>query len=240
MAMKSGNVSNKYMKLMSKVVTVLSFIAMGSSASAAAYIYKDGAGKLYVSDEKVDLFGYELIRVVASRAFSPVTRPLPSESDAPPEAPNLIDETLQAFVEFDANKSGSTNNTIYIDSYIHQVAKDYHMDPALIKAVIHVESNFDVFAKSRVGAKGLMQIMPGTGSDYELYDPYDPLENIRAGTQHLRFLLDLFDEDVDLAIAAYNAGQGNVLKYEGIPPFPETRNYVRQVNEKYELYRGGF
>ena len=114
------------------------------------------------------------------------------------------------------------------------------MDPALIKAVIHVESNFDVFAKSRVGAIGLMQIMPDTGSDYELYDPYDPLENIRAGTQHLRFLLDLFDEDVDLAIAAYNAGQGNVLKYDGIPPFPETRNYVRRVNEKYELYRGGF
>lgn len=240
MALKSGNDSNKYMKSLLKAVTVLSFITIGNSASAAAYIYKDGTGKLYVSDEKVDLFGYELVRVVASRAFSPVTRSLPTESDDTPEAPNLIDETLQAFVEFDANKSGSTSDAVYIDGYIHQVAKDYHMDPALIKAVIHVESNFDVFAKSRVGAIRLMQIMPNTGTDYELYDPYDPLENIRAGTQHLRFLLDLFDEDVDLAIAAYNAGQGNVLKYDGIPPFPETINYVRRVSEKYELYRGGF
>ena len=105
MAMKSDNASHKYMKSMQKAVTILFFATLSSSASAAAYIYKDGAGKLYVSDEKVDLFGYELVRVVASRAFSPVTRPLPSESDDTPEAPNLIDETLQAFVEFDANKS---------------------------------------------------------------------------------------------------------------------------------------
>lgn len=234
---RSVALKQKYRQIMLQMAVMIFSIVIGSAASAAAYIYEDGAGKLYVSEEKVERFGFKLVRVVGSRAFSPVTRPLPSKSAHAFNKANA-NNAMQAISMRNMSHTRSKHrNAAYFDAYIQRVAQDYKIDPALIKAIIHVESNFDVFAQSRAGAQGLMQIMPSTGDDYELYDPYDPLENIRAGTQHLRFLLDLFDENVDLALAAYNAGQGNVYKYQGIPPFAETQKYVVRVNAKYAMYR---
>ncbi len=121
---------------------------------------------------------------------------------------------------------------------ISRYAKRHGLDPALVKAVIHVESCFDQKAVSRAGAQGLMQLMPGTAhelgvSDHEVFDPD---KNIEAGVRYLRQMIDSF-KDLDKALAAYNAGPGAVKKYNGIPPFKETQKYVRRVRAQYQRYR---
>ncbi len=101
------------------------------------------------------------------------------------------------------------------------------VDPRLVHAVIRVESAYQAQARSRKGAMGLMQLMPDTARRYAVRDPYDPGANIEAGTRHLKSLIDRLD--LPLALAAYNAGEAAVQRFRGIPPYPETQNYVRQV-----------
>jgi soluble lytic murein transglycosylase-like protein len=110
---------------------------------------------------------------------------------------------------------------------IAAAAERHGVSPSLVQAVIEVESNFEHRARSRKGAMGLMQLMPSTARQYAVANPYDPRSNIDAGTRHLRMLLDRFD--VSRALAAYNAGEGAVRRFGGIPPYPETRSYVRRI-----------
>jgi soluble lytic murein transglycosylase-like protein len=121
--------------------------------------------------------------------------------------------------------------TMY-DPYIDLVARENGLSPTLIKAVALVESGFDAHAVSRAGAQGLMQLMPQTAKQYGVTDVFDPLANLRAGSQHLRSLLDEFEGDLTLALAAYNAGGGAVRRHGGVPRYTETVNYVRKVHEK--------
>jgi soluble lytic murein transglycosylase-like protein len=121
--------------------------------------------------------------------------------------------------------------TIY-DPYIERVARENGLSAKLIKAVALVESGFNPHAVSRAGAQGLMQLMPATAQDYGVSDAFDPLANLRAGTRHLRRLLDEFDGDLTLALAAYNAGASTVRSHNGVPDFPETVDYVSKVHEK--------
>jgi hypothetical protein len=102
------------------------------------------------------------------------------------------------------------------------------LDPWLVASVVQTESAFDPRAVSRAGAAGLMQLMPSAAAEHEVLDVFDPAENLRGGTEHLRTMLDRF-ESLPLALAAYNAGASTVERYEGIPPYKETRNYVRRV-----------
>jgi len=120
-----------------------------------------------------------------------------------------------------------------LEDAIARAALETGLEPALLAAVVEVESGFDPFAVSPKGAAGLMQLMPGTARELSLDDPFDAAANIAAGARWLRRLIDRYQGDLDLALAAYNAGEGAVERFGGIPPFPETRRYVRLVRESY-------
>lgn len=115
------------------------------------------------------------------------------------------------------------------DQHIQAAASAFSLSSDLVKAVIQVESEFDPQAVSSKGAQGLMQLMPGTARRFGVVDAFDPRQNIFGGVQFLRFLLDLFHNDIDLALAGYNAGENAVLRFGGIPPYRETRNYVQKI-----------
>lgn len=115
------------------------------------------------------------------------------------------------------------------DEIIKEAADKYEMDPHLIHAVMQAESAFHPYAVSRAGAEGLMQLMPELSDEMGVTDAFDPRENIMGGVRYLKRLLEYHDGNLDLALASYNAGPGNVERYGGVPPFRETRNYVDKV-----------
>ena len=129
----------------------------------------------------------------------------------------------------------TSDNSAY-DSYIAEAAQIYNIPAAFIKAVIKIESNFNPRAVSRVGAMGLMQLMPATAAHMKVDDPFDPRQNIMGGTRYLRRLADKYDGDINLVLSGYHAGPGNVEKAGGIP-FEKTQSYVRNVYSWYVKYR---
>jgi soluble lytic murein transglycosylase-like protein len=131
---------------------------------------------------------------------------------------------------------GRTDTTAY-DAIINREARNFGLDPALVKAVIHRESYFNPSARSHAGAQGLMQLMPPTAKDMGVADPLDPEQNIRGGTRYLAMLVRRYHGDTTKALAAYNAGMKNVDDHNGIPPFKETKEYVEAVNKHYGSYR---
>ena len=126
------------------------------------------------------------------------------------------------------------------DGVIASVSRSRGVPPALIKAVIHAESLFDTRAVSHKGARGLMQLMPATAREFGVDDPFNPWQNIAGGTRYLGTLLDRYPGRPHLALAAYNAGPRAVARYEGIPPYKETRAYVRRVMGLFERYDADF
>jgi len=120
------------------------------------------------------------------------------------------------------------------DNFIEESANRHGVDPDLVRAMIKQESDGKRYAKSYKGATGLMQLMPGTAKRFGVTDVYNPQQNIEGGTKYIKWLLDKFDGDVDKALAGYNAGEGRVLQYGGIPPFKETQNYVKSIRSNYK------
>jgi soluble lytic murein transglycosylase-like protein len=139
--------------------------------------------------------------------------------------------------EYAVRPSFSKNRNAF-DNLIRQAALAHNVDHGLVKAIIHTESGFNPRARSKPGAQGLMQLMPATASMYQVIDAFDPSQNISAGTKHIKYLINRYN-NLELALAAYNAGEGNVKKYGGIPPFAETRDYVKRVISRYRNLYGG-
>jgi hypothetical protein len=131
---------------------------------------------------------------------------------------------------------GYAVTTAEVESAITEAAARHGVDPNLVKAIIKVESNFNPRAISNKGAMGLMQLMPGTARNLNVTNPFDVNQNVDAGVRHFRKLLEDFNGDVKLSLAAYNAGEKAVTSHGGVPPYQETQNYVRQITN---LYNGG-
>ena len=129
------------------------------------------------------------------------------------------------------------NDVAKYDQLITRTAEKYKVDPALVKAVIKTESNFNHRAVSPKGAQGLMQLMPSTAYALQVPDSFHPDNNVEGGVKYLRYLIELFRNDLSLALAAYNAGENAVIKHRGIPPYRETQNYVQRVLSQYRQYR---
>ena len=122
-----------------------------------------------------------------------------------------------------------------IEEHIEKTALENSIDPRLVHAIIEVESAWNPGARSRVGAQGLMQLMPATARQYGVRNAYDPTENVTGGIRYLRYLLDRFNNNLTISLAAYNAGPTAVKTYGGIPPFKETQNYVRRIRKIYGM-----
>jgi soluble lytic murein transglycosylase-like protein len=175
-------------------------IGLASPAAAQIYTWRDADGKLVLSDQpRVDR-GEINTYAVHGATTTRATRPL---------VPSAKSALYDAAINEHSHRAG--------------------VSPDLVRAVIQVESAFNPTAVSTKGAMGLMQLMPATAQELGVSNPFEPDQNIRGGVTYLRRLLDRYNQKVDLALAAYNAGIGNVEKYGDVPPFKETRNYVKKI-----------
>lgn len=153
-------------------------------------------------------------------------------------SPSTVPLTRTTNINWAGTLSGFTTGDATVDSYILDSGRRNSVDPLLLYAIMHQESTFKPRAMSNKGARGLMQLMPGTAVRFGVTSIWDPKQNIEGGTRYMRFLLDKFDGDVQLALAGYNAGEGAVMKYGyRIPPYSETQEYVRRISRRYDLIR---
>jgi soluble lytic murein transglycosylase-like protein len=174
-----------------------------------------------------------LVAIIWALAAPPVHNPSVKvmRFRIPPSA-NLAIKTAQV----PASASGRKAENQY-HKFIVQAASQYQIDPALIKAIILAESGYNPKAVSKRGAKGLMQLMPGTAEALGVEDIFNPLQNITGGVQYFKHLVNRFNGDVKLALAAYNAGSRYVRNYNGVPPFKATRCYIKKVLKYYQKYK---
>ncbi len=169
------------------------------------------------------IFATLAIFVLTNFADSPFTRVFA------PGAAAAAAVSVENYIPSDVPTSGD----LELDRVIFEAGVREGVDPRLIHAVIWQESKYKPAAVSHAGAQGLMQLMPATAKRFKCEDRNDPFANVEAGTTYLRWLLKRFDGDVSLALAGYNAGEGNVDKHDGVPPFSETQNYVRIITGRY-------
>jgi len=191
------------------VLGLVAGLLAAGSASAGFYRYTDADGVVHFSDAPVD----ERYRWMKPERHEGLAITPPSGTRGPSERG--------------------------YDGLIQRLARRHGVQPALVKAVIAAESNFQPMAVSRVGAQGMMQLMPRTAAELGVERPFGVIENIDGGVRYLRLMLDRYG-DVVRALAAYNAGPGAVDRYKGVPPYKETQAYVKRVLEYYRGYRGEF
>ncbi len=185
---------------------------------------------------------FDFAGAVRIETTAPAARPLGkrrsrllSSNNHAPSSTALVHPTSMSFSN---TLAGFTTGNGAIDNFIVTSGRRNSVDPLLLYAIMHQESTFKPRAMSYKGARGLMQLMPGTALRFGVSNIWDPQQNIEGGTRYMRFLLDKFNGDVQLALAGYNAGEGAVMKYGyNVPPYAETREYVRRISKRYSLIR---
>ena len=203
------NKLNNFLPFLSLVyICVVVIMLTSRPANAEIYTYEDENGTVHFSNVPTDP-QYKMI--------------IP---------PNV----LKGVPSYLALKGGKDTKQSDFNKLIESKSYKYGLDPALVKAVIAVESDFNPNAVSVKGARGLMQLMPMTANELGVFNSFDPESNIDGGTRYLRYLLDYFSWDVDLALAAYNAGIMRVIQNTGIPPIPATHEYIGRVKTTYRKY----
>ena len=200
-----------------------------ASTSSAEIVFMTSGGTLSVKDHKTD--GDFVILTLRGGGEvtcekSLIDKIVPDEVPHPEPVPAQAEQAQAAPLQ--AQPSGLLKDSVYAE-LIASAAEAHGVNPLLVQALIQVESNYQPRARSSRGAMGLMQIMPATAREYRVRNAYDPKSNIDAGIRKLKGLLEKFGSDVTLALAAYNAGEGAVQKYNGIPPYRETQNYVSRI-----------
>mgnify|MGYP003605626166 FL=1 len=214
--------NNKINAFLLYILGTASIMPLATSTHAGQiYMYKDSNGSTLLTNRKS-----------ADRSLTKVKVTYYPES-------NIHSYRNWGNSEASVLPSYSRNKNAF-DHIIQQAAQQHGVSEGLIKAVMHTESGFNVNARSPVGAQGLMQLMPATARRFNVSNAYDPQENIMAGAKYLAWLLKRFNGNTSLALAGYNAGEGNVAKYGGVPPFRETQDYVRRVTSRFSnLYASG-
>ena len=198
---------------------VLAFVVM--PAGAEIYKYVDSRGVCHYTNAPGDK-RYKRINLNSSARLPRVKA----------DSSLLYNPTLHSL-----RQSQQSWKSAAYDQHINHAARVHRVDPDLIRAIIKIESNFNRYAISSKGAQGLMQLMPGTARYLQVYDAFDPWQNIYGGTQYIRQMLDSFQGNIQLSLAAYNAGPTRVMKYKRVPRIPETINYVRKVMRQYQKYQ---
>jgi len=193
----------------------LAIVAVPHAARADIYQYVDRDGVIHFTNVRPRGSGWRLV----IRGDSPG----PRRSDATADRIPARDTSPDRYSRF--------------DGHIREAATLYQLPESFIRAIMRVESDFDPRVVSHVGAMGLMQLMPGTAARMGVRDAFEPRENILGGTRYLRILANYFNGDLVLTIAAYNAGEGAVIRYGGVPPYEETRRYVQNVLRYYYAFR---
>ena len=186
--------------------------AVGGAARAEVYVYEMPDGTRVITDHPINSKHSRVVRV----------------------APDVKGAGKLAAQK---NSPVFREDAATYDRLIRRYADEYGVEFALVKAIMTVESAFNPYAVSNKGARGLMQMMPSTAARYGVTDIYNPVENVRAAAQHLKFLFDTFGNKPILVIAAYNAGENAVKQHRGIPPYEETQNYVKKVLSYQRQYR---
>lgn len=198
------------------------------------------AAAVTAKNDKKNSKAKELVKKTGSSKAALAAQPKANDSDrfARPADFNLPSTKL--VMGSVAGMRGFTTGDSTIDSYIVDSSRRYNIDPLLIYAQMHQESSFKLKALSYKGASGLMQLMPATARRLGVTNIYDPKQNIEGGVKYMRMLLNMFNQDVNLALAGYNAGEGAVMKYGySIPPYNETREYVRRITARYTAISDG-
>lgn len=203
------------MRVLKIIAIYLAYIALSANLAFAKpiYVYKTKSGVTKFSSKKPKNTKFEIFSKANNTFFT------------------------YSFAHRKRGKKTKKNSNPYLDSIIASAAKRYKISKSLIKAVIHAESNYNIKAKSNKGALGLMQLMPVNIENYRVKNPFNPKENIFAGTAYLSKLYKHYGGNLELTLAAYNAGIGNVKKYKGIPPFKETKKYVAKVKKLFSSYQ---
>ncbi len=195
----------------------------GLGLAASALVSSEAAADIYTFTDADGVIHYSNVKTPGAKLYMK-TSPARKASRRPGVTPvPPSDKSLERFTRYDAT--------------IREAATLYQIPMELIRAVIKVESDYDPRAVSHAGAQGLMQLMPETALRMQIRDAFDPRMNIFAGVRYLRVLANHFNGNLELTIAGYNAGEGAVIKYGGIPPYEETQNYVVKVLSYYHRYR---